>query len=469
MCGERPGRGCLWWGRRLALAGCVVWVLASASSVWAQLVAQPAGNHSTLVVNPGSGADIRDDDFAAIIGNKLIQNGTSNVIDAKFMFQQCFGGGMLDDLDRSLGNTVKWVGGAASRWDQPSAGQVARSERVSTDPRWVSNPLPPRDFWTLALLNQLQTPPADRPVLNTLNNATADDRVGINAAPPFPRYETGQSIARNGGETIQLKEPNATSYHAILWAGNPNRERHFFDIEDIRTQLIGAWGHPDTNPNVTISVLFGNGMTAPDPSAPGGTVPLPSEWGAMAATRQNLIDVVNGLPLDENEQFLFYASDHGGQSIDIDINRQRPQNILPGQQDVELVALADSVIFGMLNDFDNVPTLTVDYSGVTAADKVSVLLNNVFLGFLDPSTGETEEVFVVPENVLGLSNQLVIDDQDQSVVSVFNKSFYTGGVNNDPPTIPEPAAFFIWVGLGVAGFSTCAWRRRQRPAGRKFS
>src|SRR5262245_42424856 len=106
--------------RRWKTPALLILALMGTFPVWAELENQTECTHSTLV--PVSGPSIRDDEFADLLKKILLKNGTNNVRDAKFLFQQCFGGGMLDDIKGALGNTVKWVGGAASKHSEESWG-----------------------------------------------------------------------------------------------------------------------------------------------------------------------------------------------------------------------------------------------------------------------------------------------------------------------------------------------------------
>src|SRR5262245_38460661 len=101
---------------------------------------QPAGKHSSLVGNDKK--QLLDEEFARLIGGLLIKDGQKNAKDAKFLFQQCYGGGMLDDLDRMIGDKLPWIGGAAARHDQVSYGTI--------------NNLNDLDAWTKALLPPLR-------------------------------------------------------------------------------------------------------------------------------------------------------------------------------------------------------------------------------------------------------------------------------------------------------------------------
>jgi hypothetical protein len=116
---------------------------------------------STLIDE--NNATITSDAFATLISNNIISNGTSNVKDADFFFQECYGGGMLTPLETAFGTTVDWVGGSASSAFQPSVGQMFPAENMLLPPAsrqpagsiYVADP--PQDFWTKALIPQLNT------------------------------------------------------------------------------------------------------------------------------------------------------------------------------------------------------------------------------------------------------------------------------------------------------------------------
>src|SRR5207249_10499503 len=100
-----------------------------------------------------------------------------------------------------------------------------------------------------------------------------------------PVSEHGQSTSANGGDAITVTDPSAASHHAILWAGNPDGQRHTNDLNKVKAALQAAWG---TGPTTSITVLSGAG-----------------------ATKAALQAALDALPLNSNEEFLFFASDHG--------------------------------------------------------------------------------------------------------------------------------------------------------------
>ena len=289
----------------------------------AQLDLQPADQHSTLPDNTLS--YIRDDDFAKLMQDSLIQGGTSLVKDAQFLFQECYGGGMLDDLQKAFGTLVSWVGGSASRYDQTSGGQISTVEKAketTVDSIYVANP--PQDYWTKALVPQLAT---SQTLLQSINNARDTDKIGVKGV--IGRYETGQSITANGGDSILLKDTGVTSHYAVLWAGYADHLRHFTDIDNLRTALQNAW----QGTTYQIDILYGDGLHETI-NGQYNTVPLPASWNqagvsTQAGTSANLKATMATISqnLGADADFFFYASNHGGVLTDI---KSATSMVVPG-------------------------------------------------------------------------------------------------------------------------------------------
>src|SRR5215211_4818817 len=51
---------------------------------------------------------ISDVEFASMAQNLLLQNGSADARGAMFLFEQCFSGGMFNDLESALGSAVRW-------------------------------------------------------------------------------------------------------------------------------------------------------------------------------------------------------------------------------------------------------------------------------------------------------------------------------------------------------------------------
>jgi hypothetical protein len=368
-------------------------------------------SHSSLVTN--GGGSIRDDDFAGLIKGLLIKNGKSNALDAKFFFQECFGGGMLNDLKGALGDEVKWVGGSASRADEVSWGQEGSK---------------PGDFWTMVLTPQLSN--SKQTVAQAITNAIKNDQAGPGNKGGISPPEHGVLVTANGGGDIKLKDPAAKSYHAILWAGLTNGARFANDIRNMQNVLQTAW----KGANFTITTLFGNGSTL----------------GTIAATRDNLVKTLAALAkvMNPNEEFVFYASDHG----DSEKTKTGPVRVPAKKNDVESFTLANGELFGILHSPNSLPELTVSYSALTAPSPVD--FNGTQLGLLNP--GLSSITFDVPKGLIGLDNTVTILNNGDTDFTINMKNFTTGPVGTI--MIPEPPTL-VMTGLGI-GLVLLVTRRR---------
>jgi hypothetical protein len=390
---------------------------------------QPANQHSTLIDRDGRNA-IRDNEFAQWMRDLLLRNGQRNAHNATFLFQQCFSGGMLDDLVRELGGRVPWVGGAAARHDLPAFGEPPRGR----DRR-------PEGYWSEELLDLLQA--RNRTVLDALRNAGRND--------PLRRIEHPQHVQRGGGDQIRIdKGREVQSRHAILWAGQAgpgmvDAQMHVNMINRMRRLLVDRWGRPDGR-NTTISVLFGNGQRLPN-----GT-PLPNNWNAQPATRENLQAAINALndgnpangEMNPNEQFVFYSADHGGHQVD----RPGPRRVGSNTNHRDTIEVPTGVQTGMLTQTDNEPTLTVEYTGVTVPGAVPVSWNGNLLGYLEPHSSQM--MFPIPEDMIALNNDVEVMNHTLSEITVERLLFDSGSIGLNLMVIPEPASVLALL-TGVGG------------------
>lgn len=404
-------------------------------SALAQFDRQPAKEHSGLYANDG--AVIRDDAFAQWVKDLLIKDGKTNAKDAKFIFNQCYGGGMLDDIETQLGNIVPWVGGSAAKHNEVAKAQLTTKERkYDGDLGKLFNSDRPLSFWTTALLPELAK---DQTLETALKKARENDILGVNITKKNKELltkqkltpETGQYFSANGGDKITLGDKDAKSHHAILWAGQANLMRHFYNISDTRDAIAKAWKGTD----FTITVLFGNGKKRPDGKD------LPKEWEAKPGLAKTLRETIAGLKdkMNKDEQFLFYASDHGTNDVKMQLN---PYKIIRGVTDSAPLDINEGVYEGLISQEDNIPTLTIDYEGLFGDKPLNVLLNDSLIGQLLP--GETEAILNVPEDLLSLGTNIVSINNDSDYdVTLNTKDFSTGGIDDQP--IPEPATAMLLV------------------------
>jgi hypothetical protein len=356
--------------------------------------------HSSIVSK--ADPDVRDDAFAKLMKGLL----DPAIHHATFLFNTCFGGGMLDDLERELGN-VKWVGGSAARHDQQAWG-----------------PRKGIEFWTRPLLIALSIKKSET-FIAAIRQAAARDTERA--------FETGQGIDNGGGEHT-LRERGVTSHHAILWGGQGEID-DMDSIRAVRRQLLDAWG-PVNPPQVTIDVLFFNGSTTTMGRR------LPREWQARPATLTELKKVIKELsPLkSSDEEFFFYAADHGNLELGIALEKPR----IPSDAkhfEWGTLKVPPTVLEALSRDRENKPFITVKYSSVVKARKVKITLNEVFytstgqrklresdvLGFLH--AGENETSFRISEEALRQRNALTADADNSNHIVIESAEFNAGGID----------------------------------------
>ncbi len=428
----------------LLLAGMLALAVGTAlpNPAWAQLDLQPVDKHSTL---PDANlSPIRDDEFAKLMQDNLIKDGASLVKDAKFLFQECYGGGMMDDLQKAFGTALSWVGGSACRYDQLSGGQISTVEQAketTVDSIYVANP--PQDYWTKALVPQMGL---SQTLLQSLNNARDNDKLGVNGV--IGRFENGQSIAANGGESIILNDVQSTSHYAILWAGYTDHLRHFTDIDNLRLALQTAW----QGTNYRINILYGDGIHE---TAKGlyDNVALPDTWnqgqvstkgGTIANLKASMANIAPNLGPDA--QFFFFASDHGGELTDIKTNTNV---VVPGNHLAENFTLTQGELIGMRLEQQTLgagnpdtPILTIDYDNPGGGlINARVSLNGHLLGRLDPQATETQ--FAVPLDCLCDNDEIDIFNIGVSAITLRDQFFYTGDIDSNPEPVPAPQAFIL--------------------------
>ncbi|HET7874011.1 MAG TPA: hypothetical protein VFN71_00695 [Methylomirabilota bacterium] len=414
----------------------------------------PKDHHSGIA---GAQVPIYDDEFGRLMKDFLITDGKSNVLDAKFLFGTCFGGGMLQGLKDNLDETVQWVGAGASRFDQFSFGQRTKEENDRKKPQ--SSDLLVRDrphgFFTGQLLKQFAANP-NQTLLDSINGAFKADEFGsikndqkvkdfLNGPGKIgdtaPTLEVGQSVVGNKGEDITLK--GGDSHHAILWVGRPTARRDVNDVEDMRAALVNAWGEPDPakNPGVTITIHFGAGKD--DPRVPQAW--KDKGWNIQPATEDSLKATLAALKpkLGPKEEFFFFAADHGDYRKDM---MDQPRGLAPGASDLEALELTSDALWALLADPGNVPVLHLEYSGLTAP--VPVYFNDFFLGDLLPSSSVAD--FTIPEFLLGLSNAVRIDNTSPDSFTLLAKVFESGDVGDWDVSVPAPSALALVVAGGLA-------------------
>jgi len=471
-------------GFQIRLAGFFVSLAIAATTPWAiagpplspNAITQPVGQNSALIpfdFNPLNGFKgtnvITDTTFSLWAGSALttfnpVTKTTVPIVGgATFLFQQCYGGGFLDDLNNTLSNdNVPWVGGSAAQFNQPSYGQAKGVPAVGAGPDSpVGNP--PVNYWTNQITPVL-APGANE--ANLINAANILDPVGQFSKAPA---ETGQLWYANGGDNITLDNNQAVKHYAILFAGLTDAQRHFTSISSIYSDLATAWaGTP-----YQITVLYGDGShqvpfnnpeknlaLLPFIGLPNTTV-LPATSNNLAAVFADdgadiLKDYQNGIT---NDQFFFFGGDHGGN------NKVAGGGVGGGgpvgtvTTTLPMYSITKDSIDQIKEDPITVPTITLDYTMTDPSSEVAVLFNGDNLG--DLTSASTSVTLAIPDNdLLAGNNTIGLETLGGSAFTVNDYSVFTGAVDDGP--VPEP----VMASLLLTLFLPLALRRRttQSPA-----
>jgi len=282
--------------RFLATFSALALMLVPSVRVAAQVAApaQDLWEHSTVATEDGS---IRDDELMDFLCDKLKTHGLSNVKEVKFMTDACYGGGLLDDLERVFGpggacEGVAWVGGAASSPDEPSWGwSDSYVNKEAKNGKRLSN------GWTDALSGADRRPDdatdgsirrgsaADK-VIDDFNEAGNNDELG----PNHRKKENPVVAAGNGGENA-VWHGAGDKHEAVVFGGNQTNKRHHNVIENVKEALETVWPEGSRNINT-----IDGGKT------------------------QDLKDAIESAigRLDSDTQLVLFIDDHGNTHFDID-------------------------------------------------------------------------------------------------------------------------------------------------------
>ena len=408
------------------------------------LATQPDDQRSVINFSDGTMTDV---DFSTAIGNTLVNDaGQSNVMNFSFFGQQCCAGGILPDLDTALsGAGVKWVGATASQHNEVTKGMPSRREKEAAgQPVRRGYPENHPDFWTAGLITAMRVPNAS--VFDIAGSAIRSDVIGTHGrlkdqVPGGP--ENGQRISRNTADTFRIREPGAMSFHAILLAGNPDFDRYFADVVGVYDALENTWGDPNTNANVSIEVLFGDGAK----NSAGAD--LPAKWNAKAATKANFQNELTRIKplLNDKEQVFVYVTDHGAANGRI-INLV-PGTVAPSERGNGNFGVGQNFLFGYAEDplnSDPAVSVNLEWSGSSAPGQTfDMLVNGTPIGSFEAFPGLNTLTSHFSEDLLQESNTVSVDNLTQAPFSFVDGDFLGGGFNTigvEPPGFPMIHEFF---------------------------
>ena len=307
---------------------------------------------------------VYDNELAGWVADALAPGGVIHARDAAFFFQECSGGGMLDEIRDRLAGSVPFVAASAARWDQKSFSAVCDG----------AHPCGDYADWSFSLAPELRL---SQTMIRAVQGATVID--------PYRTVETAQWLTGNGGEHYGLADVCATAHYAILWAGwmhtdYPHDNIWYEQVAAMRATLLAMWGN---GPNVHISILFGDSAHKPDGSA------LPIDWHAESATPAHLREAFTQLgdQITTHDQFFFYATDHGRSSDPL----VGGPWALPGGGNADAAFQVPDPILAQLGGIgSSSPQLVVQTSGaIDGAEAIAVRVNGTTLGYLDPLSTTT--------------------------------------------------------------------------------
>lgn len=443
---------------------------------------QPDKKRSWLIDKDGQGAtyhvpdpkkpnktvevDFDDKALADCFKQVLTKDGKPNVKNAAFFFNNCYGGGFLDDLKDALGNVIEWVGASATSHDQP-AGSGKKVEPGNEQERggtWIES------LFDLGgkiggkkiergLLSPMQGDhPGVRDAVNQAHdmNPRKDKATGVDPTTGewLKFMEKGQTVAGGANpDSIKMVEPKTASYHAVLWLGKADQPIGYNKMLRVREFLDKFWGGQATKgKTVQITTLYGDG----EHQVGNAGAKLPAEWSAKPATGDNLRDTIKDLAgkLNEDEKFVFISLDHGMKETSTSGRKVEP--VATGVENRRHFNLPQGDRTAMLLEPFNTPTLEIEYRSLITP--VDVLLNGQAVGQLNPSLKIASVSLPVDEALLTKLNTISITNTTGETMWIRSTAFRSGAIGVIP-VIPAPASVTSLIALGV-----CATRRRRSPA-----
>jgi hypothetical protein len=253
---------------------------------------QLVGNHAAVSTNDGS---IRDDELIDFICEQINKNG-GKVKDVKLFVNACFGGGLLDDLERAFGpggacEGIPWVAGSASDVEELANGYADSDVEKYPDDKMGSG-------WTDGLFgnNRFNLDSKAGVVRNgsMTNNVLQDLQKGISNdlfGPAGRKLENPQVASGNGGDKIPW-DSETELHEAIVFGGANDAQRHTNNIENVTQALKNIWA---------------NGGWSIKPFPNGGS-------------KKQLFDAIEDAAsrLTDDTQLVLYIDDHGESNYDFD-------------------------------------------------------------------------------------------------------------------------------------------------------
>ena len=302
---------------------------------------QPDSKSSSIVTK--SGANIYDFELANMLKMWIGEKGFANLL---IVFQQCFGGGMADDILDKLNGDIAIL--SAAKHDEPAYGYPDAADY----PKQKLNP------YTREVLKGLKKGGKSRDVAR---NAEKEDEFGVYGNKRYSESKKSNSehpqyASEGKGDEIKLGKKTdgseVRSKHAIIFGGYNNKQRHWKNIEEF-LNLLKSKGFTDED----IIVLADSGKSSGKPYVDG-----PGTKQALWNTLKDLSSKMN-----KDEQLVIYVTDHGNletadKALRIVKNDSVKQPVPPKTEDVkkgDKWVLDDSFLRILNLTDDNLPYISL--------------------------------------------------------------------------------------------------------------
>ncbi|WP_456478483.1 C13 family peptidase [Geoglobus ahangari] len=300
---------------------------------------QPETKSSSIVTK--SGANIYDFELANMLKMWIAEKGFANML---IFFQQCFGGGMTDDILKRIDGDVAVV--SAAKHDEVAYGYNESSVGVKVDP------------FSREVIEGLKSGKSAKEIARDVEKK---DEYGVYANKRYNGYvdersEHTQYKAKGEGDKVRLGKnadgSEVKSKHAIVFAGDPDDTYDWTEVKGFVDMLKGQ-GFSDED----IVVLAGSGRSAARPYVDG------------PGTKQALWNAIKDLSgkMNKDEQFVIFVTDHGNlekteKALDLLINDpvKQPVPVKNEELENEDVWILDEDFLEVLNTTDdNVPYISL--------------------------------------------------------------------------------------------------------------
>jgi len=439
----------------------------------AEYVRQPVEWSSSL--SASSGPDIYDWQLANMVSTWIVPQGFANMI---FVFDECYSGGMLDELETGLRGRGDVAMLSASRHNEVSwflDAPLLDSDRDGWSRLGFDRPTHffgkevveemARLGVAARTMEQIAADAAGADVVRAGGTRTNGSAWGTTAAG-LPILEHPQWVELGDGEDIKLGfksngDPVA-SRHAILFGGKADDMAHWNEIEHVHMVLSQYHGFPEANIHVLIGE--GPGSSRPDGAEAPGYVDGPGTRLALWEAFRTV-----GSQMNPNEQFVFWSNNHGNRdrtSLTVMQTIRDASRILIHSPLAAIAAdpspgaagtwdLDELFLDHLLAVPDNQPYISLITEGLaldTCGNDLVVVLNDVRLGCsgsseivaLDPDADVDgiEFVFPIPdESLLGLENTVEVEwigDTELFVpYTVLGLQICSGAVAVSPEPLPR--------------------------------